>query len=124
MKFNADALSEIKSTHRRSDFTRHRRISHCKAIFHPPERVDLVDKSSSKAAFVWPARRDLNPRSSESESAALSNCATGRNIKFAVSNYSICHCKKQQYFVVAVFRTYGVNCLHVNKILMFYLLEY
>ena len=27
--------------------------------------------------FLWPARRDLNPRSSESESAALSNCATG-----------------------------------------------
>ena len=26
----------------------------------------------------WPARRDSNPRSSESESAALSSCATGR----------------------------------------------
>ena len=26
--------------------------------------------------YFWPARRDLNPRSSESESAALSSCAT------------------------------------------------
>ncbi len=26
---------------------------------------------------LWPARRDSNPRSSESESAALSSCATG-----------------------------------------------
>lgn len=26
----------------------------------------------------WPARRDLNPHSPESESVALSNCATGR----------------------------------------------
>ena len=32
--------------------------------------------------FVWPARRDSNPRSSESESAALSSCATGGNIHF------------------------------------------
>ena len=29
---------------------------------------------------LWPARRDLNPRSSESESAALSSCATGGSI--------------------------------------------
>ena len=32
---------------------------------------------ASERSTVWPARRDLNPRSSESESAALSNCATG-----------------------------------------------
>ena len=38
------AESEIKSTHRRSDFTRRRRISHCAAIFHPPVRVDLTEK--------------------------------------------------------------------------------
>ena len=37
-------LYEIKSTHRRSDFTRRRRISYCEAIFHPPARVDLVEK--------------------------------------------------------------------------------
>ncbi len=149
MKFNADALSEIKSTHCRSDFTHRRCISHCEAIFHPPERVDLVDKSSLWAAFVWPARRDnslsfysarlsvacgllhhgaarraknlppegflnalsnpfvcncskekkqskdcfflwparrdLNPRSSESESAALSNCATGGYILYLLN---------------------------------------
>ena len=28
------------------------------------------------SVFSWPARRDSNPRSSESESAALSSCAT------------------------------------------------
>lgn len=42
----------------------------------------LVEQKN-KAAFydatlsLWPARRDSNPRSSESESAALSSCATG-----------------------------------------------
>ena len=34
--------------------------------------------------FYWPARRDLNPRSSESESAALSSCATSGNICFYI----------------------------------------
>ena len=33
-------------------------------------------------ALDWSARRDLNPRSPESESVALSNCATGGNIQF------------------------------------------
>ena len=32
--------------------------------------------------FLWSARRDLNPRSPESESVALSSCATGGNIQF------------------------------------------
>lgn len=36
----------MKSTHRRSDFTRRRRISHREAVFHPPERVDFVEKST------------------------------------------------------------------------------
>ena len=31
--------------------------------------------------LIWPAGRDSNPRSSESESAALSNCATGGCLK-------------------------------------------
>ena len=46
MKFDAIASSEIKSTHSllTANFTRRRRISHCEAIFHPPERVDLVEK--------------------------------------------------------------------------------
>lgn len=30
---------------------------------------------------LWPARRDSNPCSSESESAALSGCATGGNMR-------------------------------------------
>ena len=33
---------------------------------------------------IWSARRDLNPRSSESESAALSSCATDGNIKHGI----------------------------------------
>ena len=45
MKFSANAESEIKSTHRRSDFTRAKREFHiAKAIFHPPVRVDLAEK--------------------------------------------------------------------------------
>ena len=31
-------------------------------------------------SLFWPARRDSNPRSSESESAALSSCAMGRSL--------------------------------------------
>ena len=65
MKFDAIASSEIKSTHSPS-----RRISHAagvfhiaKAIFHPPARVDLVEKSTDKVdAFFWRRRRDLNSR--------------------------------------------------------------
>ena len=47
------AKCEIKSTHRRSDFTRRRRISHCEAIFHPPVRVDLVEKPTCKNKSVF-----------------------------------------------------------------------
>ena len=54
MKFSADAESEIKSTHRRSDFTHRRCISHYEVIFHPPVRVDLVEKSSLKLLFSGP----------------------------------------------------------------------
>ena len=89
-----------------------------------PTATKIKHQPQGLVFCFWPAQRDSNPRSSESESAALSNCATGRNIKFAVSNYSICHCKKQHYFVFAVFRTYGKDCLNLNKILMFFLLEY
>ena len=42
--FCLTAKCEIKSTHRRSGFTHQRCILHCEAIFHPPERVDLVKK--------------------------------------------------------------------------------
>ena len=47
MKSNADAFGEIKSNHARRHFTARRAISHCEAIFHPPVRVDLVEKSKS-----------------------------------------------------------------------------
>ena len=58
------ASDEIKSTHSPS-----RRISsnevgfHCRRRFHPPARVDLVEKSTDKVdAFFWRRRRDLNSR--------------------------------------------------------------
>ena len=58
------ASDEIKSTHSPS-----RRISpnevgfHRSRRFHPPARVDLVEKSTDKVdAFFWRRRRDLNPR--------------------------------------------------------------
>jgi len=62
VKFDAIASSEIKSTHSllTANFTRRRRISHCKAIFHPPARVDLVEKSTDKVdAFfcLWAMKK-------------------------------------------------------------------
>ena len=57
------ASDEIKSTHPPS-----RRISpnevgfHRRRRFHPPARVDLVEKSTDKVdAFFWRRRRDSNP---------------------------------------------------------------
>jgi hypothetical protein len=47
VKSDADASGEIKSTHARRHFTARRAISHCEAIFLPPVRVDLVEKSKS-----------------------------------------------------------------------------
>ena len=43
-------------------------------------RGDFVAKSTPKRALCWPAGRDSNPRSPESESGALSGYATGGNI--------------------------------------------
>ena len=45
-------------------------------------RIEKADKKENLRCAacspqVWPARRDLNPRPSESESAALSSWATG-----------------------------------------------
>jgi len=60
VKFDAYASSEIKSTHPPS-----RRISpnevgfHRSRRFHPPARVDLVEKSTDKVdAFFWSRRRE------------------------------------------------------------------
>ena len=50
------------------------------------ERANFViskTKSTREGCFLfWPTRKDSNLRPSESESDALSSCATGRNIKF------------------------------------------
>ena len=45
----------MKSTHRRSDLTRRRRISHRGAVFHPPARVDYTEKEHlQKASALFP----------------------------------------------------------------------
>ena len=62
----------MKSTHRRSDFTRRRRISHREAIFHPPVRVDFVEKRTAKAVrFSWQGHKGSNPGHAVLETAAL-----------------------------------------------------
>ena len=88
MKSSACASDEIKSVlspresgvSSRSDFTQ------CGWIYPVPKdgfswKSDKI--LSNFAAFSWPARKDLNLRPSESESDALSSCATGRNIKLS-----------------------------------------
>ena len=54
-------------------------------------------------AFYWYARLDSNQRPSESESDALSNCATGA---FTICYYTICSLKMQPFFKnVAIFNS-------------------
>ena len=65
--------------------TLHRSVALCRSSF---ESL-LMKKPTGRLRLTcrfWPARRDSNPRSSESESAALSNCATDGNILFAETN--------------------------------------
>ena len=80
MKFDAIASSEIKSTHSllTANFTRRRRISHCKAIFHPPARVDLVEKRPCRKtrSFFWWERTDSNHRSESQQIYSLPPLAT------------------------------------------------
>ena len=49
----------------------------------PPDEKTALTKSES--CFFWPARRDSNPRPSESESAAISSFATGGYVSGAFS---------------------------------------
>ena len=45
VKYFAYVKCEIKSTHREPRYhASEARISHCEAVFHPPVRVDLVEK--------------------------------------------------------------------------------
>ena len=46
-----------------------------------PVGLDKKIRQVETCRIFWPAQRDSNPRSSESESAALSNCATGGYIR-------------------------------------------
>ena len=43
---NARGLDEMKSIHRRGDFTSAKRGFHLRSRFHPPERVDFTEKST------------------------------------------------------------------------------
>ena len=55
-----------------------------------PQGTNFIEKTTCRnKSFFWPARRDSNPRSSESESAALSSCATSGNIKFRNDKVSL-----------------------------------
>ena len=60
------------------------------ALAQPSCKVELCDKQRKKPPhegwfFLWPTRKDSNLRPSESESDALSSCATGRyGIKFLI----------------------------------------
>ncbi len=64
--------SSLKTVHRTVFFTlRPSRVQ----IPYFLKKVNLPKKFA--ITLGWPAQRDLNPRSSESESAALSNCAMG-----------------------------------------------
>ncbi len=57
VKFSAQAESEMKSTHRRSDFTRRRRISHREAVFYPSARVDFTEKRTCFRKCVFLVRQ-------------------------------------------------------------------
>jgi len=47
------ASDEIKSTHRHSDFIRPQGGFHHQRRFHPPARVDLVEKPTSRNLSVF-----------------------------------------------------------------------
>ena len=62
VKFFAHAESEMKSIHRRSDFTRRKRILHREAVFHSSAKMNFTEKSTCfSKCFFWCARRELNP---------------------------------------------------------------
>ena len=76
--------------------------SYAAGVYHPPRRISYPQGISSvtagngyhckrcllsQAPFAWPARRDSNPRPPESESDALSNCATGGFFNFFRKKY-------------------------------------
>ena len=62
--------------------------------------------SEDKRRFCWPARRDSNPRSSESESAALSNCATSGTAKCIIAQQTG---KFNHYFKIILLLASGVT---------------
>ncbi len=49
-------------------------------VLNPWNKRKKTDKDKVLVGHLWPARKDSNLRPSESESDALSSCATGRNI--------------------------------------------
>ena len=92
VKFSAYAESEMKSTHRRSDFTRRRRISHCEAIFHPPVRVDFTEKRTlhSKVLFSGITRRKRYHRKMRTEGSDQTDLIVQngcrKNLRFTLDN--------------------------------------
>ena len=86
---NADEIFGFASDEIKSTYPPSRRISsnevgfHRRRRFHPPARVDLVEKSTDKVdAFFWRVQQESNLRPSESESDALSNWAMDTFMSF------------------------------------------
>ncbi len=83
-EIQAGGLDEIKSTHRRSDFTRPKGGFHHRRWFHPPARVDLVEKDSdciTIRVFFWQGHKDLNPEPTVLETRLINQPLGGLLLK-------------------------------------------
>lgn len=69
-----------------------KRISPGETGYHCRRQIELKKALAIASAFSWPARRDSNPRPSESESAAISSFATGGCADIIAQNKSISKC--------------------------------
>ena len=64
-------------------------------------KVEKRKLTQKRKLWDWPTRKDSNLRPSESESDALSSCATGRNIyaSISISQFcAFCKCRGEKYF--------------------------
>ena len=69
----------------------------CRSVFEKKDLTDQYPPKKVQMSEVWPTRKDSNLRPSESESDALSSCATGR-YEILPHHYSILAKKKQPLF--------------------------
>ena len=73
---------------------------HAPAYFTRSAGTNFTEKSHSllRMAFFWPTRKDLNLRPSESESDALSSCATGREHKKYSTKKPLCKGNAETFY--------------------------